>query len=77
MRMQKFVIVSFISEPPADEFTSTDWPLHMTIVRPFQTDLLESVVIETLRPFYEQTVRIKVTGKSNACTKKACGCWVG
>lgn len=48
--MERFVIVCFLGQPPQGTFRSAEWPLHMTLVRPFnyegpEAKLLSSLVI--------------------------------
>jgi 2'-5' RNA ligase len=47
--MARFVVVlPLVPLTAGDEFTVADWPLHVTLVEPFQTELSPAVVAEVV-----------------------------
>ncbi|MEA2701451.1 MAG: hypothetical protein QOE22_160 [Candidatus Parcubacteria bacterium] len=61
--MRKFVITSLLEDSPA-VFRQSDWRPHVTIVRPFTTDLPIAQLAERIDHICAQFPKIPITGKS-------------
>ena len=62
----RFVVVSFLEKPPAKEFISSAWPLHMTLLPPFIYDGHLSEVIDELDYIAHGTNPFSVITNGNA-----------
>lgn len=62
--MNKYVIVSFLQRDFPLKFLKLDWPLHITIVRPFSSSKSGEEFIRTLTAICSQIKPIYVFGKS-------------
>ena len=60
--MSKFVVVSFLQDPPA-AFQASDWPLHVTIIRPFVTDTSLSELTSAIERISADSQKSDVVGK--------------
>lgn len=63
--MNKYIIVSFLEKvPPGTVFSNTEWPLHVTILRPFFSDGESSRLIEILQNSVKGKQTISLFGKT-------------
>lgn len=63
--MNKYVIASFLEKAhPGIVFSKTEWPLHMTILRPFFSDSEGSQLIEILQNSLEGKQTISLFGRT-------------
>lgn len=65
--MARFVVVlPLVPLAAGAEFTVADWPLHVTLVEPFSTDLPASAVIGIIGRVAEQAAAIRASGDEEA-----------
>jgi 2'-5' RNA ligase len=63
--MNKYVIVSFLENIPVDTiFADSQWPLHVTLIRPFVSLAKEEELIATLTKALEETKSFSLVGIS-------------
>ena len=62
--MDKYVLVSFLGEPPAGVFSESDWPLNITIVRAFTTAIGQKGIEDLLDDRYAKQKPVEIVGKS-------------
>jgi 2'-5' RNA ligase len=63
--MYKYVIVSFLEEIPNGYiFNRNNWPLHLTIIRPFLSPDESDYFVEKLKFICSKNNRIQLTAKS-------------
>lgn len=62
--MDKYVLVSFLGEPPAGVFGESDWPLNITIVRAFTTSIGQKGIRDLLDDRYAAQRPIEIVGKA-------------
>lgn len=63
--MSRYVIVSFLKKTTAGRtFSKLEWPLHLTVLRPFFSDTEDSKLIETLQISLAEKQKIALIGKS-------------
>jgi 2'-5' RNA ligase len=62
--MSKYVIVSMLEPEFPQEFQSSDWPLHVTLLRPFETEVGAVKLIELLKKISDTHQELSTTGKS-------------
>lgn len=62
--MTKYVIVSFLEKNPSATFSSSDWPLHVTIVRPFSSSKNPDYFLDILKTHCLNRKKIILSGKS-------------
>jgi 2'-5' RNA ligase len=65
--MARFVVVlPLVPLIAGDEFTVADWPLHVTLVEPFQTDLPSSAVAEAVGRVAAEAAVVRASGGDEA-----------
>lgn len=62
--MRNYVIVCFLSRNPPLEFPSKEWPLHVTILRPFTSTCSLEAFGWMLEPICTQTRTLILTAKA-------------
>lgn len=63
--MNRYVIVSFLGKVPAGtSFTRTQWPLHITLIRPFDSYASEAELVAELTGALRYTKIFSLTGVS-------------
>lgn len=62
--MRNYVIVCFLSRNPPLEFPSKEWPLHVTILRPFTSTCSPEEFGRMLEPICAQTPALTLTAKA-------------
>jgi hypothetical protein len=62
--MNHYLIVSFLQQDFPLEFLQSDWPLHVTIVRPFFSNHSEEEFVHVLSTICAQTKPLPTAGKS-------------
>ncbi len=62
--MNQFVIVSFLEQDVPASFRKSEWPLHVTILRPFTTEASADDIFGSLKKVGAQTKSIRTVGKS-------------
>ena len=65
--MARFVVVlPLVPLAAGDEFTVADWPLHVTLVEPFQTDLSSSAVAQAVGRAAAEAAVVRASGGDEA-----------
>src|SRR6185503_14423306 len=62
--MNHFVIVAFVKKDFPQSFAQTDWPLHVTIVRPFFSEKNAEEFSKVLKEICSNFKSIQTEGKS-------------
>lgn len=62
--MSKYVIVSFVEPEFPQTFSHADWPLHVTVLRPFSTNLSDDELVEKLQDVCARHSPITTEAKS-------------
>jgi len=62
----RFVVVSFLDKSPTEEFASSEWPLHMTLLPPFIYDGHLNEVCDELDAIAVNTNRFSVRTNGDA-----------
>ena len=62
--MSPYLIVSFLKRNHPSVFQKSDWPLHVTIVRPFSSSKAPEEIIKSLTTLCAKTSQLKTIGKS-------------
>lgn len=62
--MKEFLIVSFLKENLPTTFNKRDWPLHVTIVRPFFSEKSSEEVGAVVRDVCSEILSLTLVGKS-------------
>jgi hypothetical protein len=62
--MEKYVIVSILTPQPPASFIQSEWPLHVTLLRPFSTELPPEIVVSKFTVACKDQKIIATKGKS-------------
>lgn len=65
--MARFVVVlPLVALAAGDEFTVADWPLHVTLIEPFATELTAEAVADALGPIASGTTSVTAAAGDEA-----------
>jgi 2'-5' RNA ligase len=62
--MRNYVIVCFLSKNPPHEFPNSEWPMHVTILRPFTSEHSPDDFVRVLVPICARTQILTLAAKS-------------